>query len=108
MTVQRTFKRSAAMAATQEDIIKKVILWLSCLVLSVSLVACGHGWKHAKVPEVKWDADYTDCVYQAESAARNSRVTKNPAQNWGAYGEVQYLTDKCMEEKGYFQADDQE
>ncbi len=96
------------MDATQEGNIKKIILWVGCLVLSVSLIACGHGWKHAKVPEVKWDTDYTDCVYQAESAARHSRVTKDLTQNWGAYGEVRYLTDKCMEAKGYFLADDQE
>ena len=87
---------------------KKVILWLGCLVLSVSLVACGHGWKNKQIPEAKWDADYKDCVYQAESAGNNTRMTKDPAQNWGAYGEVRYRTDKCMEEKGYFQAGDQE
>ena len=87
---------------------KKVILWLGCLVLSVALVACGHGWKHNQIPEAKWDADYKDCVYQAESAGNNTRMTKDPAQNWGVYGEVRYRTDKCMEEKGYFQAGDQE
>lgn len=87
---------------------KKVILWLGCLVLSVSLVACGHSWKHKQVPEAKWDADYADCVYQAESAGKHHRMTKDPAQNWGVYGEVRYWTDKCMEEKGYFQAGEQE
>jgi len=87
---------------------QKVILWLGCLVLSVSLVACGHGWKHKQIPDAKWDADYADCVYQAESAGNNTRITKDPAQNAGVYGEVRYRTDKCMEEKGYFQAGDQE
>jgi hypothetical protein len=85
---------------------RNVILTLGCLLLAVALNGCGHGWKHAQVPEAKWDADYADCVHQAESAAKNPRVTRDPAQDWGTYGEVRYLTDKCMEEKGYFQAGD--
>ena len=86
----------------------KVTILSLCLLLSVLTVACGHGWKHHTVPEAKWEKDYRDCVYQAESAAKTSRVTRDPAQNWGTYGEVRYLTDKCMEEKGYYQVGDKE
>ena len=85
---------------------KMVILWLSCLLLSVSLVACGHGWKHSQVPAAKWDADYLDYVHRAESTAKNYHLAKDPAQNPGAFGAVQYFTDKCMEKKGYTRAAD--
>ncbi len=85
---------------------QKATLWLTCLLLSILLTACGHGWIHKQVPEAKWDADYTDCVYQAESRAQNSRLAKDPVKSSGAFGEVRYLTDKCMEMKGYFQAAD--
>jgi hypothetical protein len=90
--------------AVQEVSMKKVIILLCCLLLPVFLAACGHGWKHNTVPEVKWDEAYADCVYQAESAAGNTRLTKDPSQDWGTYGQIRYLTDKCMEEKGYYQA----
>jgi len=82
---------------------KTIIIGFICLSLSVALIACGHGWQHGQVPESKWDKDYADCVHQAESAARNPRITKDPAQDWGTYGQVRYLTDKCMEDKGYVQ-----
>jgi hypothetical protein len=87
---------------------QKIITLTACLGLSVFLAGCGHGWKHNAVPEAKWDAAYSDCVYQAESGGKNTRMTKDPAQNWGIYGEVRYLTDKCMEEKGYYPAGDKQ
>ncbi len=77
----------------------------SCLVLSVLLMACGHGWKHNTVPEAKWDEAYADCVSKAEGQSKNN-LTRDPAQDWGTYGEVRYLTDKCMEEKGFYPAGD--
>ncbi len=86
---------------------KMVILWLSFLLLSISLMACGHGWKHNQVPAAKWDADYMDCVHRAESTAKNSRLAKDPAQNSGAFGAVQYFTDICMEKKGYYRVANQ-
>jgi len=87
---------------------KKVVILSICLSLSVLTAACGHGWKHNTIPAAKWDKDYADCVHQAESATQGSRMDKDPAQNWGAYGQVRYRTDKCMEDKGYFQAGDRE
>ncbi len=87
---------------------QKTITLTACLVLSLFLAACGHGWKHGTVPESKWDEAYADCVYQAESGGKNTALTKDPAQNWGIYGEVRYLTDKCMEEKGYYQDGDKQ
>ena len=89
-----------------EDAMQKIITLTACLGMFVLIAACGHGWRHSQVPESKWDADYADCVYQAESKAKKLGATRDPAQDWGAYGEVRYLTDKCMEEKGYVQAGD--
>jgi len=88
--------------------VKKIITLTACLGMSVFIAACGHGWKHNTIPETKWDKDFADCVHQAESATQGSRMTKDPAQNWGAYGQVRYRTDECMEGKGYFQAGDGE
>ncbi len=87
---------------------QKMITLTVCLGLSVFLTGCGHGWKHNTVPEVKWDEAYADCVYQAESGANTTRMTKDPAQDWGTYGQIRYLTDKCMEEKGFYQAGDKQ
>jgi hypothetical protein len=92
--------------AVGEDAVKKIITLTACLGMSVFIAACGHGWKHATVPASKWDEAYADCVHQAESGAQSTRQIKDPAQNWGAYGGVRYLIDKCMEEKGYYRAGD--
>lgn len=81
---------------------KKVTLVVVCVLLSVFFTACGHGWRHSTVPEAKWDEAYADCVHQAESRAGNTRLTRDPSQDWGTYGEIRYFTDKCMEEKGYY------
>ena len=87
---------------------KKVTVLMGSLFLLVFIAACGHGWKHNTVPEAKWNEAFEDCVYQAESSAKNIRLTRDPAQDWGTYGEVRYRTDKCMEEKGYYQGGTQE
>ena len=87
---------------------KKIIILLCGLLLPVFIAACGHGWKHNTVPEAKWNEAYADCVHQAESEAKNPRLTKDPSQNWGTYGEILYFTDKCMEEKGFYQAGEKE
>ncbi len=78
------------------------------MLLPVLIAACGHGWKHNTMSEAQWDESYTDCVHQAEGEARNTRLTKDQAQNWGTNGEIQYFTDKCMEEKGYYRAGEKE
>ena len=86
----------------------KIFTPVTCLVLTLLLTACGHGWKHDTVPEAKWDEAYADCVYQAESSVSGPSLTQDPVQNWGVYGEVRYRTDKCMEEKGYYQGGDRQ
>ena len=80
---------------------KKDATVIGCILL-VFLAACGHGWRHGTVPESKWDEAYADCVHQAESRSGNTRLTKDPSQDWGTYGAIRYFTDKCMEEKGYY------
>ncbi len=82
---------------------KNTIKGFACLLLPLLITACGHGWRHKTEPAAKWDAAYADCVYEAESQAKTPRLTKTRPRI-GHIWQVRYLTDKCMEEKGYFQA----
>ena len=73
-----------------------------CLSFILLTIGCGHGWKHATLPEKKWDADYADCVHRAESKAGRFLPARDSIRSLGTDGEVRYLTDQCMEGKGYY------
>lgn len=74
--------------------------------------AVKHGWQHDTIPESKWDEDYMDCVFEAESLATGlatGTAAGTVAKGYGhstvsvKEGEMRYYLEKCMREKGYFQ-----
>jgi hypothetical protein len=84
---------------------------VAVLILSTGC-AVNHGWRHDTIVASKWDEDYTDCAFEAESLAMGligGTASGTVAKGYGhsavliREGEMRYFIEKCMAEKGYFQ-----
>ena len=80
----------------------KRMLLAVVIVLFLSLTGCGqHNWKHSTRPETRWTEDIADCMSRAEAQVGGIKTGDSvtaPAKG----GEVRYLFEQCMAEKGYY------